>query len=40
MEIKTKWDITSHLSDGLLAKRQEVTNVGKNVEKGNPYVLL
>ena len=33
MQIKATWDITSHLLDWLLSKRQEITNSGKDVEK-------
>ena len=31
---KPQWDTISHLSKGLLPKRQEVINAGKDVEKG------
>lgn len=34
MQIKTKWDSTSDLSERLFSKRQEMTNVGEDVEKG------
>ena len=33
-------DITSHMLECLLSKRQEITSVGKDVEKGNPGILL
>ena len=31
---ENQWDITSHLLEQLLSKRQEITSVGNNVEKG------
>ena len=36
MQIETTTSITSYLSEWLLSKRQEVTSVGKNVEKREP----
>ena len=36
MQIKTTIDITSHLLEWLLLKRQEITNVGEDVEKKEP----
>ena len=33
---KPQWAITSHLSEWLLAKRQEITSVGENGEKKEP----
>ena len=40
MQIKTTRDITPHLSEWLLSKRQQVTSVGKDVEKGIPSAVL
>ena len=40
MQIKTQWCITSHLWECLLSKRQKMTNVGEDAEKGNPHALL
>ena len=37
---KPQWDITSHLSEWLVSKRQEITSVGKDAEKGHPRALL
>ena len=37
---KPQRDITSHLSEWLSSKRIQITNVGKDVEKGNPSTLL
>ena len=37
-EIQIKF--ISHLSERLLLKRTQVTNLGENVEKRNPFVLL
>ena len=41
-ENKSKqWDITSHLSEWLFPKRQQITNVGEDVEKkANLHALL
>ena len=33
---KPQWDITSHLQEWLKSKRQEITNVDKDVEKNEP----
>ena len=33
VQSRSQWDITSHLSEWLLSKRQEATSVGKDVEK-------
>ena len=33
---KPQWDITSHLSEWLLSKRQEITSAGEGVEKREP----
>ena len=38
-DMQVKWDTTSHLSELLLLKRQETTNVGKNMEKRDPWTL-
>ena len=38
MQIKTTRDTTTHLSESLLPKRQEMY-VGENVKKGNPCTL-
>ena len=36
MQITPQWDITLHLSKWLLSKRQQVTNIAKDVEKEQP----
>ena len=36
MQIIPQWDITLHLSKWLLSKRLQVTNIAKDVEKGEP----
>lgn len=36
VQIRTTVSITSHLSERLLSKSQEITNVGHNVEKREP----
>ena len=36
MKIKTTMNITSSLLEWLLLKRQQITNAGENVNKGNP----
>ena len=41
MQVKTTMrGITSNLLEWLLTKRQEMTNIGKDVEKGNSCALL
>ena len=37
---KPQWDTTLHLSGWLLSKRQQITNVGKDVKKWTPCTLL
>ena len=40
MQIKTTMNITSQLLEWLLSKRQEITNVGEDVEKrGTSYIV-
>ena len=33
---KPQWDITSHMSEWLSSKRQEITSVGEDVAKREP----
>ena len=40
MQIKTTRAITSHLSEWLSAKRTQITNVGKDVEKREPLYTV
>ena len=40
MQIKTTMNITSQLLEWLLSKRQEITNVGEDVEKNEPSYTL
>ena len=40
MQIKITMDITLHLLEWLLSKRQEITNVGENVGKREPTPLV
>ena len=39
MHIKTTVKYHSHLLEWLLSKRQEVTSVGDNIEKREPYIV-
>ena len=40
MQVKTQWDVTTHLSEWLSSKRQEITSVGKDAEKKEtPYTV-
>ena len=39
-ESKPPQGISSHLSEWQVSKRQEITNVGKDVEKREPFALL
>ena len=36
IQVNPKWDITSHLSEWLLSKRQQITIVGEDVDKREP----
>ena len=36
IQIKTQWDIASHLSEWLSSKRQDIANAGEEVEKKEP----
>ena len=40
MEVKTKWDTISHLSECLSSKRQETTSAGQYVEKTEPLCTV
>ena len=37
---KPQWDITSHMSEWLLSKRPQITNVGEDVEKREPLYTV
>ena len=40
MQIKTTMETISHLSEWLSSINQQTTSAGKDVKKGNPFVLL
>ena len=37
---KPQWDITSHLSEWLLSKRQQITSIGDNMEESEPLCIV
>ena len=39
MQIKPQWDITPHQPEWLVSKKQEITNVSKDVEKKRKELL-
>ena len=38
-KLKPQWGVTLYLSEGLKSKRQEITSVGKDVEKKEPSYM-